>query len=142
MAHVLLSGKRGAARRLADEIKGENEGIIEEVEGGAIILYGDRIRVSRDMVRRAYAREGRKQTAPAVSRIFRWLMGRGEKLARITDNCMVFADDRLPDRALLVRFPADVKEKLAEHAEALGISQNELVVMAVSDLIDLLGSEL
>ena len=141
MAHVVLPGKRGATRKLADAIKEENEGTTEEVQGGSIVIYGDRIHISREMVRRAYAPEGRPLSESNVSRLFRWLMGKGETLSRIAESYIVFADDRLPDQALLVRFPADVKKRLASHAQSLGMSQNELVVMAVTDLVDLLESD-
>lgn len=140
MAYLILSGKRGAARRLADLISDRSPGVTEEIDTGNIVLYGEQIEVTRDMIRRAYFPDGSPYERN-VTRLFRWIMGRGHQLARITENSLFFADKELPNRSLLVRLSPELKEKIKQHADALGISQNQLVTMAVRDLIELLESE-
>lgn len=140
LAYLILSGKRGAARRLAELIKERAPGVTEEIDAGNIVLYGEQIEVTRDMIRRSYFPDGNPYERN-VTRLFRWIMGRGHQLARITENSLFFADKKLPNRSLLVRLSPELKEKIKRHADGLGISQNQLVTMAVRDLIELLESE-
>jgi hypothetical protein len=74
--------------------------------------------------------------ARAVERFMRRLIGFDPKAARLlTPERIVVMDEPESEQPLLVRFPATLKERLARVAELLGISQNELVVRAVQDLV-------
>jgi len=74
--------------------------------------------------------------ARAVERFMRRLIGFDPRTARlVTPERIVVTDEPESEQPLLVRFPASLKERLVRVAEQLGISQNEMVVRAVQDLV-------
>lgn len=126
-------GSRGA--QLAELIVQQNPGSRWRKVGGSIEIEGPRLEILGSMIAQVYWPDS-PAAARAVERFMRHLIGFDPKAARqITSERIVIMDEPETEQPLLVRFPASLKERLARVAELLGISQNELVVRAVQDLV-------
>ncbi len=126
-------GARGA--RLAEMLVQANPGSTWRPVGDGIEVEGERIAVERTLVEQAYW-PGAAPDVRAARRILRHLVRADPRAVRErTEDRLVVADEVEAEQALLVRFPRRVKERLARSAEALEMSQNELVVRAVEDLL-------
>jgi len=135
MVTVRIPGGPGGAR-LAAMLQEENpDSSWRAVPGDGIEVQGPRIEVQRWMVERAYW-PAEEPDPRAAERFLRYLVRADQKTIRLqAADRIVVADESEAGQALLVRFPAAVKERLAETAEKLGMSQNEMVVRAVEDLL-------
>ncbi len=134
MATVRVPGGPGGAR-LAALVEEQNPGCAWRAVAGGIELSGPRIEVHRWMVEKAYWPSGTPD-ARAAERFLRYLVRAEPKAVRLASrDRLVVADEAEAEQALLVRFPGAIKEHLAQTAEWLGMSQNELVVRAVEDLL-------
>ncbi len=126
-------GGRGA--RLAELITQQSQGSQWRKVGESIEIEGPRLEIESSMVSQVYWPESPAE-ARAVERFMRRLIGFDPKAARlVTPERIVVTDEPESEQPLLVRFPASLKERLVCVAEQLGISQNELVVRAVQDLV-------
>jgi hypothetical protein len=91
--------------------------------------------VERAWVEQAYW-PGSPADARAVERYMRHFLRVDPRTVQLaTPERLIIADELEAEQALLVRFPALLKERLARVAESLGMSQNELVVRAVDDFV-------
>lgn len=126
-------GSRGA--QLAELVVQQNPGSRWRKVGGSIEIEGPRIEILGATIAQVYWPDS-PVAARAVERFMRHLIGFDAKATRlITSDRVVIMDEPETEQPLLVRFPASLKERLARVAELLGISQNELVVRAVQDLV-------
>jgi len=126
-------GSRGA--QLAELIIQQNPGSRWKKVGESIEIEGPRLEILSAMIAQVYWPDSPVE-ARAVERFMRRLIGFDPKAARLlTPERIVVMDEPESEQPLLVRFPATLKERLARVAELLGISQNELVVRAVQDLV-------
>jgi hypothetical protein len=134
MATLRIPGGAAGAR-LAVLLVEENPGSAWEQVPGGIEVRGGRLVLERRMVEEAYW-PGAEPDARAAERFMRFLVRADPKTVRVsTTERIVVADDVEADQPLLVRFPAALKERLAQTAERLGMSQNEMVIRAVEDLL-------
>ncbi len=100
-----------------------------------IELEGHRVEVHRSMVEQAYWPAGGSDPHSA-ERFLRYLVRVEARTVQVLSaDRLVVADEFEVEQALLVRFPGALKERLAQTAERLGLSQNELVIRAVEDVI-------
>ncbi len=134
MATMRIPGG-AAGTRLAALLQEHNPGSTWEQVSGGIEVRGSRLVLERRMVEAAYWPDADPEPR-AAERFMRFLVRTDPKTLRVsTTERIVVADDAEADQPLLVRFPAPLKERLAETAERLGMSQNEMVVRAVEDLL-------
>lgn len=107
----------------------------EEADATAIEIKGPRLVIRRWMVEQALWPESTTQPA-SVDRFMRHFIRVDPKAVQeSTEEQIVVAEQPEAEQAFLVRFPAALKARLADLAQLLGMSQNELVVRAVEDLI-------
>jgi hypothetical protein len=134
MATIRLpGGTRGT--RLAELIVQHNPGSRWEKAGDGLTVEGHRLEVERAWVEQAYW-PGSSADARAVERFMHHFVRVDPKTVQLaTPERLIVADELEAEQALLVRFPALLKERLARVAESLGMSQNELVVRAVEDFV-------
>lgn len=134
MATVRIpGGERGV--RLAELIVQHNPGARWREVEGAVEVSGGRLVVERWMVEAAYWPDTTPD-AHSARRFLRHLVLADQKAVQERSaDTLVVADEEEAEQALLVRFPASVKERLARTADRLGLSQNELVIRAVEDLL-------
>jgi len=124
-----------AGRRLAEQVVRANPGATWREVPEGIEVEGRRLEVRRDMVLQAYWPEGEADLHTA-ERFLRYLVRAEPRSVRVqTLDRLVVADEAEAEQPLLVRFPAPLKERLARTAERLGLSQNELVLRAVEDVV-------
>jgi hypothetical protein len=134
MASIRLpGGARGV--RLAELIAQHNPDSHWERSGDGLVVEARRLEVERAWVEQAYW-PGSPADARAVERYMRHFLRVDPKTIQpATPERLIIADELEAEQALLVRFPALLKERLARVAESLGMSQNELVVRAVDDFV-------
>ncbi|MHB1293970.1 MAG: hypothetical protein ACYC4R_03135 [Anaerolineae bacterium] len=126
-------GARGA--RLADLATRHNPDCQWSQTGTGITITGPRIEITRDMVEQAYWPNATPDPR-AIGRFLRHVIGVDPRaIVRFEADAVVVSDEPDVDQPLLVRFPASLKQRLAATAEVLGISQNELVLRAVEDMV-------
>mgnify|MGYP000847071631 CR=1 FL=1 len=134
MATLRIPGGAAGAR-LAALLVEQNPGSTWEQVPGGIEVRGGRLVLERRMVEEAYW-PGAEPDARAAERFMRFLVRTDPKTLRVsTTERIVVADDLEAEQPLLVRFPAPLKERLAQAAERLGTSQNEMVIRAVEDVL-------
>ena len=126
-------GPRGVL--LAKLVTERNPGSHWQPAGSGIEIEGPRLEINRWMVEQAYWPDS-PADASAVDRFMRHFVRVDSKTMRLSSPERIIITDELEtEQPLLVRFPATLKAHLARIAEVLGMSQNELVVRAVEDLI-------
>jgi len=105
-------------------------------EAGAVIqVDGSRLQIDRWMVVQAYWPDSPPDTA-TVNRFMRHFVRTDPKQLRVvSDECIIVGEESESEQPLLVRFPATLKTRLAAMAQALTMSQNEIVVRAVEDFV-------
>jgi len=134
MATIRISGgNRGA--RLADLITAACPGSQWQRVRESIEVKGPRLEVRASMVAQAYWPDSPANPSGAERFLRRLVAYDPRTLQLATPDCLVVADGPESEQPLLVRFPATLKERLARLAEALGTSQNDLVLRAVQDLL-------
>jgi len=87
------------------------------------------------MVEQAYWPKGQPDSRSAQRFLRHLVLADPRSVQERTSDRVTVADEEEEEQALLVRFPATMKERLARTAERLGISQNELVVRSVEDML-------
>jgi len=103
--------------------------------GAGIEIEGPRLQLDRWMVEEAYW-PGSPPGAVALDRFMRHFVRADPKTVRLASpERIIVEEEPESEQPLLVRFPATLKARLATVAEALSMSQNELVVRAVEDLV-------
>jgi len=103
--------------------------------GAGLEVEGSRLQVDRWMVEQAYWPDSPSKAA-AVDRFMRHFVRADPKTVSLASpERIVVTEEPESEQALLVRFPATLKARLAAVAEALSMSQNELVVRAVEDFV-------
>ncbi|HUV94414.1 MAG TPA: hypothetical protein VMX14_06225 [Anaerolineae bacterium] len=103
--------------------------------GAGIEIEGPRLQLDRWMVEEAYW-PGSPPGAVALDRFMRHFVRADPKTVRLASpERIIVEEEPESEQPLLVRFPATLKARLATMAEALSMSQNELVVRAVEDLV-------
>ncbi|MHB0855986.1 MAG: hypothetical protein ACYC5M_00280 [Anaerolineae bacterium] len=126
-------GARGI--RLAELVVRHNPECRWEQTGASLAISGPRIEIRHHMVVEAYWPDATPD-ARAIDRFIRRVIGVDPRaLARYEADGLVVSDEPDVDQPLLVRFPASLKQRLAATADVLGISQNELVLRAVEDMV-------
>lgn len=137
MATIRIPGGP-AGERLAETIVEASPSAEWQRIGDGIEIHGRRLDISVAMIEKALWPGADPDTRSAI-RYLRLLVRvtAGTVMVR-TENRLVVAEEAEQETALLVRFPASIKTRLAGAAERLGMSQNEFVVRAVEDLLNFL----
>jgi len=134
MATVRIPGGRRGVE-LAELIVQHNPDSQWQEAGSGIQVEGSRLQIDRWMVVQAYWPDSPPDAA-AVNRFMRHFVRTDPKQLRVvSDEYIIVGEESEPEQPLLVRFPAMLKARLASMAQALDMSQNELVVRAVQDFV-------
>jgi len=134
MATIRIPGGP-AGVRLADIVVSGNPHAQWCEAGGSIEIRAPRLEVRVAMIEQALWPDSIPDVRSA-RRYLRYLVRvKAGTVYTQTDDRLVVSEESEQEAALLVRFPASLKTRVARAAERLGMSQNEFVIRAVEDLI-------